>query len=120
MFNTINCPRPFVYPAENSLLVHEVAHAAQMQQGGMQYMPLATIAQLSQQGYNYALRGNPNTTPFKDFNVEQQGEIARDLHTGGARYGGPAPGAGARANIDHWLSPQARFFETYTCHEVKA
>lgn len=81
-FHTINFTRKLKIEAGNrdmEWLIHELAHVRQMEDAGIQYIVEALVAQYTG-GYNY---GGPKALAgkkLKDFNREQQSEIAADYY----------------------------------------
>ena len=82
LFNTIHFSRR-IHPRpgneDMAWLIHELAHVAQMEHVGSQIMGEALHAQ-GTEGYEYggakALQGRD----LRDFNREQQGDIAKDYY----------------------------------------
>jgi hypothetical protein len=76
--------------------VHELTHVAQYEHVGAVYMPQALHGQTSEMGYNYGDLAKARTEGkhYKDFNREQQAQIAEDYylvtHAGTAIFGGSA------------------------------
>jgi hypothetical protein len=76
--------------------VHELTHVAQYEHVGAVYMPQALHGQLSEMGYDYGDLGQARTDGkhYKDFNREQQAQIAEDYylikHGRAPYYGGTA------------------------------
>lgn len=69
-------------------LIHELTHAWQAERIGARYLAQAIAVQLRRKGNVYDYGGEPavlaaidSSTGLKAFNVEQQGEIARDYYT---------------------------------------
>jgi hypothetical protein len=76
--------------------VHELTHVAQYEHVGAVYMPQALHGQSSEMGYNYGdlAKAHADGKHYKDFNREQQAQIAEDYylvtHGGAPYYGGSA------------------------------
>ena len=76
--------------------VHELTHVAQYEHVGAVYMPQALHGQSSEMGYNYGdlAKAHADGKHYKDFNREQQAQIAEDYylatHGGVPYYGGSA------------------------------
>jgi hypothetical protein len=74
--------------------VHELTHVAQYEYVGAVYMPQALHGQASDMGYDYGdlAKARTENKHYKDFNREQQAQIAEDYylvtHGGTPRYGG--------------------------------
>ena len=74
--------------------VHELTHVAQYQYVGAVYMPQALHGQASEMGYNYGdlAQARADGKHYRDFNREQQAQIAEDYylvkHDRAAYYGG--------------------------------
>lgn len=82
IFNTIHFTRRLkTAPGSNDMawLIHELTHVAQIQHVGCQIIGEALHAQ-STEGYHYGGAGALSGRNFKDFNREQQGDIARDYY----------------------------------------
>jgi len=67
-------------------LIHELTHVAQYERVGAKYMVQALRAQHSKEGYKYGPEHLWNPTSgqgkhFREFNHEQQGDIAADYYT---------------------------------------
>ncbi len=62
--------------------VHELTHVAQYEHIGAVYMPQALHAQTSEMGYDYGdlVRARADGKHYKDFNREQQAQIAEDYY----------------------------------------
>ncbi|GEM_PF-427585 len=89
IFSTIRFTRridPENNPDDMAWLIHELMHAAQCEYVGGQFMLESLIAQ-SQAGYDYGGPASLSGKNFRDFNREQQGDIARDyyLHLSGQK-----------------------------------
>lgn len=72
-------------PVNEYLLIHELTHVWQYQRMGLAYIPLALLAQLSPEGYNYngiaGLRSARSSgLALTSFNLEQQAEIVSDFY----------------------------------------
>lgn len=93
LFHTINFNKKIsAKPGNNDMawLIHELTHVAQMEHVGMQYIGEAVHAQATA-GYKYTLDPKKH---LRDYNREQQGDIARDYYvalTSGAATAGFAP-----------------------------
>jgi hypothetical protein len=76
--------------------VHELTHVAQYEHVGAVYMPQALHGQSSEMGYNYGdlAKARTDGKHYKDFNREQQAQIAEDYylvkHGRAPSYGGTA------------------------------
>jgi hypothetical protein len=76
--------------------VHELTHVAQYEHVGAVYMPQALHGQSSEKGYDYGdlARARTDGKHYKDFNREQQAQIAEDYylvkHGRAPYYGGSA------------------------------
>jgi hypothetical protein len=76
--------------------VHELTHVAQYEHVGAVYMPQALHGQSSEMGYNYGdlAKARTDGKHYKDFNREQQAQIAEDYylvkHGRTPYYGGTA------------------------------
>ena len=92
-FHTINFTR-IINPTPGSKdmewLIHELAHVSQMEHAGLQYIVEALVAQ-NAGGYNYGGSGALEGKKLKDFNREQQAEIAADYYQN-VLYGQTLPG----------------------------
>lgn len=85
IFYTIHFPVPLSTAPGNwqmAWLIHELTHIAQMEHQGIEYFPEAWDAQMFGQGYNYNGPDNLAAKSLRDFNREQQGDIARDYYQG--------------------------------------
>ncbi|MGZ4170219.1 MAG: hypothetical protein ACXVR1_00475 [Solirubrobacteraceae bacterium] len=76
--------------------VHELTHVAQYEHVGAVDMPQALHGQASEMGYDYGdlAKAHADGKHYKDFNREQQAQIAEDYylvtHGRGGYYGGTA------------------------------
>ena len=91
-FHTINFTRKIKTSPGNSdmeWLIHELAHISQMDHAGIQYIVEALVAQYTG-GYNYGEPTSLSGKKLKDFNREQQAEIAADYYQD-VLYGNVSP-----------------------------
>ncbi len=82
LYSTIHFSRriePKPGSSDMDWLIHELTHAAQCEHAGGVFMVEALIAQ-GEAGYNYGGPQGLFGRDFKDFNREQQGDIARDYY----------------------------------------
>ncbi len=85
LFRTVNFPRERGYSrAELDIIVHELVHILQFEKIGSLYIPQAIRAQMNE-GYGYGgweqlAQDWQNGKRFRDFNREQQGQIAQDYY----------------------------------------
>jgi hypothetical protein len=83
---------PTDFPIE--IAVHELTHVVQYEKVGANYMPQALHGQGTKEGYDYGdlAQARKDGKHYRDFNREQQAQIAEDyyvvLHGGTARYHG--------------------------------
>lgn len=70
------------YTLDNAMLVHEAAHAWQFQNGGVDYLPKALVAQNLGQGYDWQ-KGLASGRSFSSLNPEQQAQMLQDAFTSG-------------------------------------
>jgi hypothetical protein len=83
LFHTINLPTKGAHARANlPLLLHEMVHVVQYEQVGSVYMRQALSAQ-RKEGYGYdgweqLVRDRESGKRFRDYNREQQGQIAQD------------------------------------------
>jgi hypothetical protein len=91
-FHIIHAPEVLDLPTA----VHELTHVAQYEHVGAVYMPQALHGQTSEMGYDYGdlVKARTEGRHYKDFNREQQAQIAEDYylvtHGGVAMFGGAA------------------------------
>ena len=82
VYSTIHFTRSLVAePGSHDMawLIHELAHTAQCEHAGGQFMAEALIAQV-REGYDYGGANALTGRAYKDFNREQQGNIAQDYY----------------------------------------
>lgn len=79
--NTIYIPKD-KSPVSASLLMHEMGHVWQYQNGGSDYMSEALAGQAVGDGYNYT-KGLDEGKSWKDLNPEQQADLMRDAYNSG-------------------------------------
>ena len=83
-FHTVNLPRSGHHSREHiELLIHELVHVYQFELIGTDYIFQALRAQKTKEGYFYdewpgLNKWRANGKHFKDYNREQQGQIAQD------------------------------------------
>jgi hypothetical protein len=85
LFHTINFPKKSGDSREElDIVVHELVHVFQFEKIGSLYIPQALRAQMNE-GYGYGgweqlAQDWANGKRFRDFNREQQGQIAQDYY----------------------------------------
>ena len=87
-FHTVNLPLSGHHSREHlELLIHELVHVYQFELIGTEYILEALRAQKTKEGYFYdewpgLNKWRANGKHFKDYNREQQGQIAQDYQKG--------------------------------------
>ena len=83
--------------------VHELTHVAQYEHVGAVYMPQALHGQASEMGYNYGDLAKARTEGkhYKDFNREQQAQIAEDYYL--VKHGRPPYYGGTEADLQPFI-----------------
>ncbi|MDD4923640.1 MAG: hypothetical protein PHF74_02235 [Dehalococcoidales bacterium] len=85
LFHTVNFPKKSGYSrTELDIVVHELVHVLQFEKIGSLYIPQALRAQMKE-GYDYGgwqqlEQDWVSGKHFRDFNREQQGQIAQDYY----------------------------------------
>ena len=83
--------------------VHELTHVAQYEHVGAVYMPQALHGQASEMGYDYGdlAKARTDGKHYKDFNREQQAQIAEDYYL--VKHGRPPYYGGAEADLQPFI-----------------
>jgi hypothetical protein len=83
--------------------VHELTHVAQYEHVGAVYMPQALHGQVSEMGYDYGdlAKARTDGKHYKDFNREQQAQIAEDYYL--VRHGSAPYYGGTEADLQPFV-----------------
>jgi hypothetical protein len=98
-FHIIHAPEVLDIPTA----VHELTHVAQYEYVGAVYMPQALHGQASEMGYDYGdlAKARTDGKHYKDFNREQQAQIAEDYYL--VKHGSPATYGGTEVDLEPFI-----------------